>query len=99
MLALIALILFGVGVIAVAGTVLLLRSAPAIKARQARNSDPELAESEVYKKLYGKRSLTVSAPLPVEAPPKADPDSPRSHPSADPRLRTHGRSPARDSHP
>ena len=63
MLALIALILFGVGVIAVAA-VLLLRFAPAIKARQARNSDPELAESEVYKKLYGKRSLTVSAPLP-----------------------------------
>ena len=56
-LVLIALIVFGVGVIAVAGTVLLLRSAPAIKARQARNSDRELAESEVYKKLYGKRSL------------------------------------------
>jgi hypothetical protein len=80
-LALIALVLFGVGVIAVAAV--LLRSAPAIKARQARNSDPELAESEVYKKLYGKRSLTVSAPLPVEAPPKADPDSPRSQPSTD----------------
>ena len=98
MLALIALILFGVGVIAVAA-VLLLRFAPAIKARQARNSDPELAESEVYKKLYGKRSLTVSAPSPVEAPPKADPDRPRSQPSADPRPWTHGRSRARDSHP
>ena len=99
MLVLIALILLGVGVIAVAGTVLLLRAAPAIKARQARNSDPELAESEVYKKLYGKRSLTVSAPSPVEAPPKADPDSPRSQPSGDPRQWTHGRSRARDSHP
>lgn len=97
MLTLIALILFGVGVIAVAA-VLLLRSAPAIKARQARNSDRELAESEVYKKLYGKRSLTVSAPVPVEAPPKADPDSPRSQPSADPPPRTHRRSRARDSH-
>jgi hypothetical protein len=96
-LVLIALIVFGVGVIAVAGTVLLLRSAPAIKARQARNSDPELAESEVYKKLYGKRSLTVSAPLPVEAPPKADPDSPRSPP--DPLPSTHRRPRARDSHP
>jgi hypothetical protein len=96
-LTLIALILFGVGVIAVAA-VLLLRSAPAIKARQARNSDRELAESEVYKKLYGKRSLTVSAPVPVEAPPKADPDSPRSQPSADPPPRTHRRSRARDSH-
>jgi hypothetical protein len=94
---LIALILFGVGVIAVAGTVLLLRSAPAIKARQARSSDRDLAESEVYKKLYGKRSLTVSAPMPVEAPPKADPDSLRSPP--DPLPRTHRRSRARDSHP
>jgi hypothetical protein len=93
-----ALIVFGVGVIAVAA-VLLLRSAPAIKARQARNSDRELTESEVYKKLYGKRSLTVSAPVPVEAPPKADPDSPGSQPSADPPPRTHQRSRARDSHP
>jgi hypothetical protein len=66
-LALIALILFGVGVIAVSAA-LLLRWAPAIRARQAGNPDPELAESEVYKKLYGKRSLTVSAPLRVEAP-------------------------------
>jgi hypothetical protein len=96
-LVLIVLIVFGVGVIAVAGTVLLLRSAPALKSRQTRNSDPELAESEVYKKLYGKRSLTVSAPVPVEAPPKADPDSPRSQP--DPLPRTHRRSRARDSHP
>jgi hypothetical protein len=96
MLVLIALILFGVGVTAVAA-VLLVRSAPTIKERQARSSDPELAESEVYKKLYGKRSLTVSAPLPVEAPPKADPDSPRSPP--DPLPSTHRRPRARDSHP
>jgi hypothetical protein len=99
MLVLIALILFGLGVIAVAGTVLLLRSAPAFKARQARNSDRELAESEVYKKLYGKRSLTVSAPVPVEAPSKADLGHPGSQPSADPHPRTHRRSRARDSHP
>jgi hypothetical protein len=98
-LVLIALILFGVGVIAAAGTVLLLRSPPTIKARQARYFDPELAESEVNKKLYGKRSLTVSAPLPVETPAKADPDSPRSQASADPRPWTHGRSRAGDSHP
>jgi hypothetical protein len=88
MLVLIALVLFGVGVTAVAA-VLLLRSAPTIKARQARNSDRELAESEVYQKLYGKRSLTVSGPLPKEAPAKAEPDSPRSQPSADPPPRTH----------
>jgi hypothetical protein len=98
-LVLIALIVFGVAVIAVAA-VLLLRSAPAIQARQARNSDPELAESEVYKKLYGKRSLTVSAPLPVEAPPKkADPGHPGTQPPADPRPRTQRQSRARDSHP
>jgi hypothetical protein len=97
-LALIALILFGVGVIAVA-TVLLLRSAPAIKARQARNSNPELAESEVYKKLYGKRSLTVSAPVPVEAPPKGDADSPQARtPSADPRPWSRRGSQSPDSH-
>jgi hypothetical protein len=95
MLVLIALILFGVGVTAVAA-VLLVRAAPTIKERRARNSDPELAESEVYKKLYGKRSLTVSAPLPVEAPPKADPDSPHSPP--DPLPSTHRRPRARDSH-
>ena len=99
MLVLIALILFGVGVIAVAGTALLLRSAPAIKSRLARNSDSELSESEVYKRLYGKRSLTVSAPMPVEGPPKADPGHPGSQPSADPRPRTHRRSRARDPHP
>ena len=75
---LIALILFGVAVVAVA-VVLLLRSAPVIKAREARYPDPEQVESEVYEKLYGKRSGTVSAPLPVEPPPKADPDSPNPH--------------------
>jgi hypothetical protein len=70
-LALIALILFGVAVITVAAVVLL-RVAPTIKAGKARDLDPELAESEVYKKLYGKRSLTVSAPVPADAPAKAD---------------------------
>jgi hypothetical protein len=97
-LALIALILLGVAVVAVAA-VLLLRSTPAIKAREARYPDPEQAESEVYEKLYGKRSGTVSAPLPVEPPPKADPDSPHAHTlSADPRPRTPRRSRAQDSH-
>jgi hypothetical protein len=92
------LILFAVGVTAVAAVLLLLRSAPTIKARQARNSDRELAESEVYQKLYGKRSLTVSAPVPIEAPPKAEPDSLRPQPSADPPPRTDRGSRARDSH-
>jgi hypothetical protein len=83
-LALIALILFGVAVIVVAAVVLL-RSAPAIRAREAQNPDPKRVESEVYEKLYGKRSGTVSAPSPVEPPPKADADSPRTHTPSDPR--------------
>jgi hypothetical protein len=81
-LALIALILFGVAVITVAALVLL-RSVPAIRAREAQNPDPKRVEREVYEKLYGKRSGTVSAPLPVEVPPKADADSPRT--PSDPR--------------
>ena len=64
---LIALILFGVGVIAVAAAVLL-RSTRATEARETRNLDPERVEREVYEKLYGKRSGTVSAPLPAKPP-------------------------------
>ena len=102
-LALIALILFGLAVLVVAA-VLLLRSARAFEPREARypgrrSPDPKQGEREVYEKLYGKRSATVSTPSPVEAPPKADADSPRTHtPSADSLPRTHGRSRARDSH-
>jgi hypothetical protein len=95
-LALIALILFGVAVITVAALVLL-RSVPAIRPRETQ--DPSLVESEVYEKLYGKRSGTVSAPLPVEPPPKSDADTPlHSHASADPRPRTPRASRVRDSH-
>jgi len=82
-LALIALILSGVAVITVA-TVVLLRSARAIGAKEARYPDPKRAEAEVREKLYGKRSGTVSARLPVEPPPKADADSPRTHTPSDP---------------
>jgi uracil-DNA glycosylase len=85
---LIALILFAVAVTAVAA-VALLHSSQATEAREARYLDPERVEREVYEKLYGKRSGTVSAPLPVEPPLKADVDRPRAHmPSADPRPRT-----------
>jgi hypothetical protein len=100
MLALIALILFGIAVITVA-TVVLLRPARATVPRESRYPDPERAETEreVYEKLYGKRSATVSAPLPVEPPPKTDADSPRTHkPSSDARPRTPRRSRAQDSH-
>ena len=97
MLALIALTLFGVAVFAVAA-VLLLRSARAFEPRGARypgrrSRDPEQGEREVYEKLYGKRSSTVSAPSPAAAPPKVDADSPQAHtPSANPRPRTRSRS-------
>ncbi len=74
---LIALILFGVAVMAVAAVVLV-RSRRATKARETRNLDPERVEGEVYERLYGKRSMTVSAPVPVERPPEADVDSPKA---------------------
>jgi hypothetical protein len=106
-LGLIAVILVGVAVIAVAAVVLL-RSAWATERREARYPNPEQAEREVYENIYGKRSKTVSGPLPSktvsgplpkEAPLKADADSPRTHePSADPRPWTHRRSRAQDSH-
>lgn len=83
MLVLIALILFGVAAITVAAVVLV-RSVPAIRAREAQNPDPKRVEREVYEKLYGKRSGTVSAPVPVEPPPRADADSPRTHTPSDP---------------
>jgi hypothetical protein len=102
-LALIALTLFGVAVFAVAA-VLLLRSARAFEPREARypgrrSRDPEQGEREVYEKLYGKRSATVSAPSPAEEPPKVDSDSPQGHSRpANPRSRTRRRSQSRDSH-
>lgn len=83
MLVLIALILFGVAAITVAAVVLV-RSVPAIRAREAQNPDPKRVEREVYEKLYGKRSGTVSAPVPVEPPPRADADSSRTHTPSDP---------------
>jgi hypothetical protein len=81
-LALIALILFGLAALVVAA-VLLLRSARAFEPREARHPrrrsrDPEQGEREVYENLYGKRSTTVSAPVPVEPPPETDVDSPQA---------------------
>jgi hypothetical protein len=72
---LIALILVGVAVIAVAGVVLV-RSAWATERRGARFSDPGQAEREAYENIYGKRSGTVPSPSPKNAPPEADADSP-----------------------
>jgi hypothetical protein len=78
------LVLIGAALIAVAA-VLLLRSAHGTEPREARYPDRE-QEREVYEKLYGKRSRTVSAPLPTEPRPEADADSRRTHtPPADPR--------------
>jgi hypothetical protein len=92
-LAVIALILFGIAVITVAA-VLLLRSSLMTEPRETRfpgrrTPDLEQGEREVYEKLYGKRSRTVSGPLPVDSRPKADVDTPRTHaPSADTQTRT-----------
>ena len=72
-LMLIVLIVFGVAVIALA-SVLLLRPRQATDARKVRDLLSEGGESEIYEKLYGKRSTTVSAPVPVERPPEADVD-------------------------
>ena len=64
-LVLIGLILLGVAVIAVASVVLLRQRRPA-EARKVPHLYPEGSEREVYERLYGKRSTTVSAPVPVE---------------------------------
>jgi type II secretory pathway pseudopilin PulG len=73
-LLLIVLIVFGVAVIAVA-SVVLLRPSRATKARRVEDLD---SERDVYERLYGRRSMTVSAPAPVERPPEADVDSPKT---------------------
>jgi len=67
-LLLIVLIVFGVAVIAVASLVLL-RPSRAAEAQRVEGLD---SERDVYERLYGRRSMTVSAPVPVERPPKAD---------------------------
>ena len=75
MLLLIVLIVFGVAVIAVA-SVALLRPSRATEARRGEALD---SEREVYERLYGKRSTTVSVvsgPVPVERPPEAGVDGP-----------------------
>ncbi len=60
-LLLVVLILFGVAVIAVV-SVALLRPSRATEARRVEDLD---SERDVYEKLYGRRSKTVSAPEPV----------------------------------
>jgi hypothetical protein len=67
-LLLIVLIAFGVAVVAVA-SVVLLRPSRATEARREEGLD---SEREVYERLYGRRSMTVSAPVPLERPPRAD---------------------------
>ena len=71
MLLLIVLIVFGVAVIAVASLVLLRPS----RAAEAQRVEALDSEKDVYERLYGRRSMTVSAPVPVERPPKADEQS------------------------
>lgn len=65
MLVLIGLILLGVAVIAVGSVVVLRRRHPG-EARKVADFYPQGSEREVYERLYGKRSMTVSAPVPIE---------------------------------
>jgi beta-lactamase regulating signal transducer with metallopeptidase domain len=76
-LVLIGLILLGVAVIALA-SVVVLRPRKAGKARKVGDLYPEGSERAVYERLYGKRSMTVSAPVPVKRPPEAGVDSPQA---------------------
>jgi beta-lactamase regulating signal transducer with metallopeptidase domain len=70
-LVLIGLILLGVAVIALT-SVVVLRSRQVRKARKVPDLYPEGSERQVYERLYGKRSMTVSAPVPVERPSEAE---------------------------
>jgi hypothetical protein len=70
-LVLIALILLGVAVLALA-SVVVLRPRKAGEARKVQDLYPEGSERAIYETLYGKRSMTVSAPVPVGRPPEAD---------------------------
>jgi hypothetical protein len=76
-LVLIGLILLGVAVIALASVVVLRPRQPG-EARKAQDLYPEGSERAVYETLYGKRSTTVSAPVPVDRPPESDVDSPQA---------------------
>jgi hypothetical protein len=76
-LVLIGLILLGVAVIAVA-SVVALRPRQAGEARKVEDLYPEGSERAVYERLYGKRSMTVSAPVPIKRPPEANVDSPQA---------------------
>jgi hypothetical protein len=72
---LIILILVGVAVLALAVAVM---RRQATESRKLQDVDSEGGEREVYERLYGRRSMTVSAPVPAERPPEADVDSPQA---------------------
>jgi hypothetical protein len=76
-LVLIGLILLGVAVMALA-SVVVLRPRGAGEAREVQDLYPEGSERAVYERLYGKRSMTVSAPVPVERPSEAEVGSPQA---------------------
>ena len=76
MLILIGLILIGVGLIALSVAVLQRRQATT--RRQVAEGSYSDGEREVYDRLYGKRSMTVSAPKPVEPRSVADADRPKA---------------------
>jgi hypothetical protein len=85
-LVLIVLILLGAAVIVV--SLFLLRPRQAGEARKVQDLYPEGSERAVYEKLYGKRSTTVSAPVPVERPPEGDVDRPEAEPREQAKDRT-----------
>jgi len=72
-LTLIVLILVGVGLIAMSLAMLRRR-----QSAEGQKAQSEGSEKEVYDRIYGKRSLTVSAPVPIEPQPEADGDTPRA---------------------
>lgn len=80
MLILLVLLLIGVGLVAL--SVLVLRR------RQSTEGQSEASEREVYDRIYGKRSMTVSEPVPVERRPEADANGSRADPSTDPEAKS-----------
>lgn len=62
----------------VLASVMVLRPRQPREARKAQDLYPEGSERAVYERLYGKRSMTVSAPVPLKRTPESDPDSPQA---------------------
>jgi hypothetical protein len=87
----VAVILLGVLAVVLV-TLLWLRPSVGTKGAAIERVDPTSVEREVYEKLYGTRSTTVSAPAPHEASPGAQANTPRREtPSSKRRPKTASR--------